>query len=628
MLQLYSQADNPIPMIPWLDTLTFAQMAKTLDDSILLEFTLFDHAIRYHAQPRANHPLQSDPRSAYLKALNRHAHANQLPLQPLSGARRFLDLVIRRHATDPLAKLAADERGLLWKYRHWTAQQAGSLAAMLKAIDWLDPTEMTMVIRDIIPQWPRLQQGLPEVVHQLASVLEKSNLAVPQEAFECLFEHCWWPCIQTISPEQAMLYLPQLIMLYELHPVWSDWWVEKAKESPLLAGHLFWQLRVLSKVHKQVPGESAHAVKLLGHLLNALPVEMRSDLLRQEDLFTALTGEIQRIGRNVATRPQREQALRRWLHDPEQAALLLLLPSQPLLLPPLPQPVSGLRVEGVRIFKSAAMPVLLPFIRHADLGSASLILKLEDLSQDQLVLQLIRIVDGEWRRLGLDLRLTPYQAMPLGLNQGVVEFVPAAPLAAILAEHGSLTAFMRIKSKTVNDREDNSNSPPPFDALPIDPVIMDNWVRSCAGYCILTYVLGVGDRHLENLLLREDGRLVHIDFAHLFGDDPKPFAPPVKLCREMVEAMGGPGSPAYLHFKALCYTAYTLLRRHAGCLLAPLSLLRGPEAMQWVATRLALHEQHEEQALMGMEEDLEASVNALFPQVMEAIHRWAQYWRH
>lgn len=68
---------------------------------------------------------------------------------------------------------------------------------------------------------------------------------------------------------------------------------------------------------------------------------------------------------------------------------------------------------------------------------------------------------------------------------------------------------------------------------------MTNYIYSSAGYCVLTYFLGIGDRHLENLLINNEGKMFHIDFGFILGKDPKPYPPPFKLCPEMVEAMGG-----------------------------------------------------------------------------------------
>ena len=85
---------------------------------------------------------------------------------------------------------------------------------------------------------------------------------------------------------------------------------------------------------------------------------------------------------------------------------------------------------------------------------------------------------------------------------------------------------------------------------------------SVAGYSVITYLLGVGDRHLDNLLLSESGHLIHVDFGYILGRDPKVFPPPMKLNKEMVEGMGGTSSIEYQRFREHCYNAFLALRRY------------------------------------------------------------------
>lgn len=56
---------------------------------------------------------------------------------------------------------------------------------------------------------------------------------------------------------------------------------------------------------------------------------------------------------------------------------------------------------------------------------------------------------------------------------------------------------------------------------------------------------------MDNLLLTRNGELFHIDFGYILGRDPKPYPPPMKLTKDMIEAMGGPNSEETRRFRCV-----------------------------------------------------------------------------
>merc|ERR550525_437346 len=48
--------------------------------------------------------------------------------------------------------------------------------------------------------------------------------------------------------------------------------------------------------------------------------------------------------------------------------------------------------------------------------------------------------------------------------------------------------------------------------------VQDRYLRSTAGYCVASWVLGLGDRHSDNIMVHNCGDLFHIDFGHFLGN--------------------------------------------------------------------------------------------------------------
>ena len=94
--------------------------------------------------------------------------------------------------------------------------------------------------------------------------------------------------------------------------------------------------------------------------------------------------------------------------------------------------------------------------------------------------------------------------------------------------------------------------------------VFENYMESCASYSVITYLLGIGDRHLENLLITDDGKLFHIDFGYAMGEDPKPYPPPFKLNKEMINVFAGKYRGTFIE---KCVTYYLYLRKNAKVIL-------------------------------------------------------------
>ena len=81
-----------------------------------------------------------------------------------------------------------------------------------------------------------------------------------------------------------------------------------------------------------------------------------------------------------------------------------------------------------------------------------------------------------------------------------------------------------------------------------------NFVQSCAAYCLVSYLIKVKDRHNGNILLDNEGHLIHIDYGYILSASPKDLgfeSSPFKLTPESVDIMGGQENYMFEYFRLL-----------------------------------------------------------------------------
>jgi len=179
-----------------------------------------------------------------------------------------------------------------------------------------------------------------------------------------------------------------------------------------------------------------------------------------------------------------------------------------------------------------------------------------------LALQVLRIMNTNWEQVGLDMRITYYRCVALGPEIGMIEIVPdCTTIADIQKTSGGGGVTSAFKERTIAEWLKKKNEGPAAWKKAVE-----NFIYSCAGYCVATYVLGVGDRHNDNILLTRTGNLFHIDFGHILGNaekwkgfkrDRAPFV----LTPEFAYVMGGKDSADFAKFCEVACNCFLIARR-------------------------------------------------------------------
>ncbi|PKS09383.1 hypothetical protein jhhlp_003998 [Lomentospora prolificans] len=571
---------------------------------------------------------RDNPADAKHRRLFRSAHRNGImdkDLKPNAKVRDELNLIM---SYGPTHALTPEEMDLVWKFRYHLTRDKRALTKFVKSVNWQEATE----------------------AKQAAQLLNRWTAIDVDDALELFGPSFDSPIVRAYAVERLrkandhdlLLYLLQLVqaLKYE-HIVASDeegtqdsslarFLISRAADNPTLGNYFHWYLMV--ECDDSSPDQDTDYRNIYRKVAYDFMVELvkrpngaevRKTLLRQAELITILSkisGDIKSSSESI---PKKIERVKQFLQDPKNE-LLHIDPPLPLPLDP-DVKVIGVIPEETTVFKSSLCPIKVTF--KTTLGKRyPIIFKTgDDLRQDQLVIQIITLMDQLLQKENLDLKLSPYKILATSTTAGASQFVPSVSFQSIASKYNN-PALTYLKQHSPDDRE----------PLGIRPETLDTYVKSCAGYCVITYILGVGDRHLDNLLLAPDGHFFHADFGFILGRDPKPFAPVMKLTKEMVDCMGGVQSEHYRKFKQYCFLAYAALRKSSSLILNLFSLmvdanipdirLEPDKAVIKVKERFHL-ELGEEDSIRYLERVIEDSLGAIAPVVIDKLHELVQAFR-
>lgn len=520
----------------------------------------------------------------------------------------------------PLHGLTTEERDIIWKFRYYLLRDKRALTKFVKSVGWGDPME----------------------VRQAAPLLDRWAEVDVDDALELLGREFNHPVVRGYAVErlkkadddELLLYLLQLVqaLKYEAAGEGDDsslarFLINRASNSFLLGNFFHWYLMVeISDMsNDQAPEHRDLFAKVEYDFMFELEktpsgIEKRNTLKRQGELITILAKISKDVRFDRGNRPQKVARLKKLLSDPKSE----LINFDPLPLPLDPSiMITGIYPEDCNVLKSSLFPMILNFKTTTNAKYPIIFKTGDDLRQDQLVVQIITLMDRLLRKENLDLKLTPYRILATSTSAGALQFIPSMSLAAAVQKHkGSLLAYLR------------ANNPDDGAPLGVRKEAMDTYIKSCAGYCVITYLLGVGDRHLDNLLISPSGHFFHVDFGYILGRDPKPFAPQMKIAPQMLEGLGGSQHPNYIAFKQYCFTTFSTLRKSSSLLLNLFALMeeanipdirveRG-ESVRKVQERMWL-DKSEEQAVRDFQALIEDSVQSYTAVVIDRVHDFMQY---
>ena len=524
--------------------------------------------------------------------------------------KKTLPLIVQILKKDPLEALTESEITALLICRDYISTIPSALELFLRAIDWLNPLQVS-IAHSYIKKWAKLE------VEDAISLLDARFPDTETREFAISM-------LRNCSDDLISMYMLQLCqcLLYEtflINPL-SDFLIERSLSNPKLIGNsFFWNSRVSMKNPLFADRLSVYLIQILmlsgeKYLSDCFNGLYLNNYLEMMTYWVKIA--VQEKDR-ISSEKIVEKSIK-FFEDKLQFKNFTF---------PIDPTYFGINFyRKYTVFNSKMLPIKIIFYSR-EKDKKTVIFKIgDDLRQDVLTLQIFRIMDKLWLDNNLDLKVFPYKVCPTELRAGFIECLTGIELDKLQSQQGVSGALNRdlIVQKL---RGDNNTNEKERDNR------FDNFIQSLAGYCVATCVIGIGDRHPGNIMIKDNGIFFHIDFGHILGNFKKKFGiqrerSPFLLTPEMANVYCTYNKEEY--FKTACVKAFNILRHNAQRLInmfiimstAGMPELCGMNDVKYLKEMLVLDKASDEDAgnyFIGL---IKKSKNDRFRLIDNMIHNW------
>ena len=502
-----------------------------------------------------------------------------------------------------------NDREFLWDIRYRILHRAELLPAFAMSIEWHE-VQQVQELYDLLDLWESPSPA------QALQLLDRRFMDPKIRAFAA-------HCLEDLSDQELSLYMLQLCQQLKFEnyvdSALARFLLRRALANQKLIGHIFfWFLQ--SELHN-VDVSRRFAILLQTYLTNCS--EHRVELGQQMFIMKKL----EHVAHAVAlgeSKSMRKQILKDRLSEIVLPAVFKL-PLNPSL------EICGIDVARCRVMESKKKPLWLTLKSAKGDEDIVLMLKVgDDLRQDALILQLLRVMDSLWRAEGLEMQMQLYDCISTGDERGLLQVVQNSnTVGNILAEATDMRSKAKVKSGSMGRKLraafraiSDFNFLGEWIEMQVcnenhdvdDEVFLEeekehrvqNFVISTAAYCVASYVLGLGDRHNDNLMMTKKGHFFHIDFGHILGN----FKSKLGVKRERAPFVFTPAMKSVMStsddqfelFVDLCCDIYNILRENATLLVSLCSLaipcnlpeLQTEKDLMWLYDKLLIGKTDEE----------------------------------